>query len=166
MLQRISLSLALLLFFSAALVQAQTPASASNYFDHGTRRYQKGDLNGAIEDFTRAIEISSRLGPTKLVRGNSMRGASGFSDSDSVSEASSITVIDPLTAHALTSRGLARFDKGDIDGAHRRLFAHIEARSIGALPRHLAVGTGMLAPQGHDEEMKWGGVAKEGHAAA
>jgi tetratricopeptide (TPR) repeat protein len=117
MLQRISLFLALLILFSAALVHAQTPASASTYFDHGTMRFRKGDLDGAIEDFTKAIEISSRLGPTKLVRGNSVRGASGFSDSDSIGAASSITVIDPLTANALTSRGLARYEKGDIDGA-------------------------------------------------
>ena len=42
----------------------------------------------------------------------------------------------------------------NLDGAHRRLLAHVEAVAVGASPRNLAIRAGMLAPQGHDEEVQ------------
>src|ERR1700737_4960485 len=115
MLQRISLCFLIFLLCSYLLVQAQTPASAIDHYEHGTRRFQKGDLDGAIEDFTKAISISSRLGSNQLTRGSVPPGANGLAAS--AGEVREITVIDPFTANAYTSRGLARYRKGDVDGA-------------------------------------------------
>src|SRR5215470_17043211 len=48
-----------LLFFlfalTASVTQAQTPRSAADYFHRGVARFAKGDLDGAIADYDRAI---------------------------------------------------------------------------------------------------------------
>src|SRR6266498_4137805 len=116
--RRIGLTLFILVLCGNAIVQAQTPGSAANYYNHGLKLFEKGDLDGAIEDYTRAIEISSRLTPSKRDRAASWSNTNKF---DSSAEADRITVIDPLTAMAYTNRGIARFRKGDIDGANADL---------------------------------------------
>src|ERR1700730_2084967 len=112
--RRIALTLFILLLCINVIVQAQTPDSAKKYYDHGARQFEKGDLDGAIEDYTRAIEISSRLNPTKRDLTGSWINTNRF---DSSAEADRITVIDPFTAMAYTNRGIVRFRKRDIDGA-------------------------------------------------
>ena len=97
------------------LVQAQTPASRIDHYEHGLKRLQKGDLDGAIEEFMKAISFSSHLDSSQLTRSKVAPGANGFAASDS--EATEISVIDPFTANAYTNRGTARYKKGDIDGA-------------------------------------------------
>src|SRR5262245_66261123 len=52
---------ALTLSLLAAPCLAQAPSAAQDHFDRGGSLYQKGDFEGAIADFTKAIEISSRL---------------------------------------------------------------------------------------------------------
>ena len=52
---------ALALSFLMAPCVAQTPRAAQDHFNRGESLYQKGDFEGAIADFTKAIEISSRL---------------------------------------------------------------------------------------------------------
>src|SRR6185436_20753747 len=80
---------------------AQTPNSAIDRYRDGARKVGKGDLDGAIEEYSRAIAISSRFG-----------------NSDTASaEANNIKVIDPFTANAYTNRGVARYKKGDFKGA-------------------------------------------------
>ncbi len=92
----------------ATLAKSQTPSSAVSYYEHGFKRYQKGDLNGAIADFTNAIEISSRLEGSKP----NLNDISRTTD-----DSGHVTVIDPFTAKAYTSRALARFGQKDYDGA-------------------------------------------------
>src|SRR6476469_3028605 len=83
-------------------VLAQTPRNAVNHSRDGARKVGNGDLDGAIDEYSRAITISSRLNSN--------------SESD---EASNVTVINPFTAYAYTNRGVARYRKGDYDGAIR-----------------------------------------------
>src|SRR5713226_1449307 len=106
MLQRILFSLVIFLLSSYLPVQAQTRGSAINPYEHGVKRFQKGDLDGAIEDFTKAISLSSRFGSNQLTRSSVPHSAKGLAPS--AGEAREITVIDPLTAKAYTSRGAAR----------------------------------------------------------
>src|SRR5258708_6136116 len=114
MFHRILFFLGILFLGGNLSIGAQTPDSAVRFYEHGTSSFQQGDLDGAIADFTKAIEISSRLVPTRSTRHTSLPGVNGFADS---AEADGITVIDPFTANAYTSRGLARYRKGDIDEA-------------------------------------------------
>ena len=115
MLQRILFSFVIFLLCGYMLVQAQTPSSAIDHYEHGVKRFQKGDLDGAIEEFTKAISISSHLDSNQLTRRSVSLGANGLAASEG--EAREITVIHPFTAIAYTSRGLARYRKGDVDGA-------------------------------------------------
>src|SRR5260370_21053901 len=114
MLQRALFSFVILLLCGYLLVQAQTPNSALEHYERGAKRLQNGDLEGAIEEFTKAISISSHLDSTQLTRSNVLSGANAFAVS--AREAREITVIHPFTANAYTSRGLARYRKGDVYG--------------------------------------------------
>ena len=103
----------LVVFLFVAHVSAQTPRAAIDHFKNGSKKLESGDLTGAIEELSWAIEISSRL---DVNRGTAHKAlANGFAET--AGDASGITVIDPFTAHAYTSRGLARYRQGDVDGA-------------------------------------------------
>ena len=110
----IPLALFILILSSGVIVPAQTPDAAVNHYNHGLKKTAKGDLDGAIEDFSRAIEISSSLVPAKRTRDRSWNNTSKF---DTSSESDAITVIDPFTADAYNNRGAAFYRKGDLDGA-------------------------------------------------
>src|SRR5437867_802625 len=97
----IQFALVALTLFAIGSVSAQTPNTAINHYRDGAKKVVKGDLDGAIEEYTRAIVISSRF------------GAAGSENS----EANNINVVDPFTANAYTNRGVARFKKGDFEGA-------------------------------------------------
>ena len=92
--------------------QQQTPEAAVNLFKNALKKTGNGDLDGAIEDYTRAIVLSSRIDATKY---SGSRAGNSFSGNDGASD--KVTVVDPFTANAYTNRGLARYKKGDIDGA-------------------------------------------------
>jgi tetratricopeptide (TPR) repeat protein len=109
--RQIGLTLFILFLSSQVSVEAQTPDAAKNHYQDGIRNFASGNLDAAIEDYTRAIEISSRLAPTKSDR---TRSRNTF---ESTPETDRITVIDPFTAWAYTNRGIARYRKGDADGA-------------------------------------------------
>src|SRR5215510_8402916 len=95
---------ALVLCFLASIAEGQSPPDAVEAYNRGAACYKKGDIDGAIAEFTRSIEISSRPG---IPRGNA---AAAF-------HLDRVKVLDPLTAEAYTSRGLMRFLKRDFDGA-------------------------------------------------
>ena len=52
---------AVVVIFFATSSQAQTPRSAEGFQERGMKRYERGDYQGAIADFTQVIELSSRL---------------------------------------------------------------------------------------------------------
>jgi len=109
--RRVVLALFASILFSGVAVQTQTPASATNYYQHGINKFERGDLDGALEDYNRAIEISSRLAPAKRTDSRSLSSANALGSA----EADRITVVDPFTARAYTNRGIVRYFKGDGD---------------------------------------------------
>ena len=72
--------------------QTGTPEAAINHFKDAVKKIDGGDLDGAIEDYTRAITLSSHLGS----RNSNSRLKNSFSDYST----DSVTVIDPFTANA------------------------------------------------------------------
>ena len=102
------LSLLLLLLASSA-VQAQTPRSPEDYFKRGGTRFNKGDYEGAIADYDRAVEINSGFIQAGGNDGRSWK--SGVADG-SIAYNKRITVIDPFNAAVYYNRGLARYKKG------------------------------------------------------
>jgi len=109
----IYLTLIVLMLSSNVLVRAQTPETALKYYNQGVEKFGRGEHDAAIEDFTKAIEISSRLVSEKHAS-RLRQNANGFNTS---AESGSIKVIDPFTAKAYTNRGVVRYEKGDVDGA-------------------------------------------------
>src|SRR4029453_9363084 len=101
-----------LLFCFGAVTTAQTPSRAIDLYQQGTVKLGKGEIDSAIDDFTRAIELSSRLGP--INPGRPTRAANGFSPTD---ELANVTVVDPFTAYVYVNRGVARMRKNDFEAA-------------------------------------------------
>jgi Tfp pilus assembly protein PilF len=56
----VNLPLIFLLLLTAVGTRAQDPVSAEGFSQRGITRFEKNDLEGAIADFTRAIELNSR----------------------------------------------------------------------------------------------------------
>ena len=100
---------ALALSFLVAPCVAQTPRAAQDHFNRGESLYQKGDFEGAIADFTKAIEISSRLD------NRDWKGDAGFAGARSNFD--KVRALDPLAAAAYANRGLARYQLRDYEGA-------------------------------------------------
>jgi tetratricopeptide (TPR) repeat protein len=94
-------------------VYAETPRSAKDYLDRGTARYSAGDLDGAIADFDRAIEINSgRIAS----RGKSSRAQNFAADVGPIG-GNGILVVDLFNALAYYDRGAAWYSKGDLERA-------------------------------------------------
>ncbi|HWX40148.1 MAG TPA: tetratricopeptide repeat protein, partial [Blastocatellia bacterium] len=105
---------AAILVVLACAAQAQTPHSAKDYLDRGAARYSAGDLDGAIADFDKAIEINS--GHIKS-RGKSARTQNFAADEGGPASGNNILVIDPFNALAYYDRGAAWYSKGDLERA-------------------------------------------------
>src|SRR5437660_796308 len=77
--------LILVFLFAVWPVQGQTPTTAADYFNRGIHRQDLGDLDGAIADYTKAIEIDPRdaqayenLGLALLTKGKDQEAEQDF----------------------------------------------------------------------------------------
>src|SRR5262245_11175458 len=95
------------LCLSASLMYGQAPYAAYDSYQRANSRYKKGDLDGAISEFTRAIELSSQLNDSD--RKKDLKDPAFSFDR--------VRVVDPLAAQAYASRGLMRYLKRDYDEA-------------------------------------------------
>jgi tetratricopeptide (TPR) repeat protein len=100
-----------LLLVVCLFAHGQTPLSAVNKYNDGLSKLNKRDFDGAIRELTEAIELSSRLVPPKSSK------SSFWNNTVAESDSSRITGVDPFTANAYTDRGVARYRKGDLEGA-------------------------------------------------
>src|SRR5262245_36510043 len=85
---------------SEALAQTRLPRanSVEDFFNRGVARYQQGDLEGAIRDFDRAIDLATSISPGSYAPNQ-------------------IGVIGPEPAVIHYNRGVTRYDLHDWDGA-------------------------------------------------
>jgi tetratricopeptide (TPR) repeat protein len=91
------------------------PDFAGGFTNRGIARYEKGDLDGAIQDSNEAIRLApayptafNNRGRTRHKRGD-IEGA--------IADYSEAIRIDQMYAYAFNNRGMARDDTGDLDGA-------------------------------------------------
>ena len=92
-----------------------TPSTAPEYVERGLVRNQRGDLDGAIADFTAAIALDPHHAMAFNNRGNAR---SDKHDLDgAIADFTEAIAIDPRHAMAFSNRGITRRDKGDLEGA-------------------------------------------------
>jgi tetratricopeptide (TPR) repeat protein len=95
--------------------QAQTPTTAQDYYDRAGERSDKGDLVGAIADYSKAIEIYPRYIAAYNDRGLARRAKGDYDGA--IADYSKAIEIYPRFALGYSNRGLARRYKSDVDGA-------------------------------------------------
>ena len=91
------------------------PRSAADFVARGLLRREKEDLDGAVKDFTRALELEPGLAAAYVNRAVA-RIESGDPDGAERDCARALE-LDPSLADAHLNRGTARRRKGDLDGA-------------------------------------------------
>jgi tetratricopeptide (TPR) repeat protein len=105
----------ILLAILTLTAHAQSPREARSRFERGRERFSKGDLDGAIADFSRAIVISQHGNAHNLPQPQSWAGDAYLARKEA--SLGQIVFVDLLTAAAYANRGLARYRKGDWEGA-------------------------------------------------
>jgi tetratricopeptide (TPR) repeat protein len=119
---------------AGALAQTRPPRanSTEEFFNRGVARYQKGDLEGAMRDFDRAIDIASTISPGAYASNHIgaifpepavllyNRGVTRYDLRDwdgAINDFDEALRLNPLRVMAWIKRGNARFNKGDLDEA-------------------------------------------------
>jgi len=119
-----SRSIVLVLILNAALgwgdLKAQNTESpgspsASDYRESGNVKYDKGDFDGAIADFTQAIKIEPKFAKAfqDRAKANEAKGNLVGAIADYTKEIE----LTPLNTRAYIDRGIVRQKSGDLDGA-------------------------------------------------
>src|SRR5258708_7186819 len=111
--QKFFIAIAIIIFTSP--IYSQTPRSAKDFSERGHQRYAQGDYDGAISDFTQAIDLTSRLDTKGGFSANNFRADPRSSDAAYWRE--NVRVVDPRTADAYLNRGNAFFAKDEMGRA-------------------------------------------------
>lgn len=85
------------------------------YLDRGLAKQHKGDLEGAILDFSEAIKLDPQFSNAYSNRGNSKKRKGDFEGA--ILDHDEAIKFDPQNTYAYTNRGLAKYDKKDFNGA-------------------------------------------------
>jgi tetratricopeptide (TPR) repeat protein len=109
-----SLVLIILLFMPSVLT-GQSLKSAEQYYRSGISKKAKGDLDGAIADYSKAVEINPRYAEAYANRGLA-RKTKGDLDG-AIADYDEAIALNPRLKEAHNNRGLARQLKGDLDEA-------------------------------------------------
>jgi tetratricopeptide (TPR) repeat protein len=94
---------------------APKPQDAEGFVNRGSVRGLNGDVNGAIADFSHAIELDAKLTSAFYNRGIARLQKDDFDDA--IGDLSRAIELSPKTADYYNDRGLAKLRKGDDDGA-------------------------------------------------
>src|SRR5258705_124712 len=88
---------------------------ANEYINRGNARYGKGDLDGALADYDKAIELNPKDALAYYNRGN-VKDKTGDVDG-ALADYGKAIKLKPKDALAYYNRGNAKYRKGDLDGA-------------------------------------------------
>src|SRR6266540_2322708 len=97
--------------------QASQPnlKDANAYNERGIAKGDKGDIEGAIADCTRAIKLDPRYAPAYITRGLAKKNKGDLNEA--ITDYTRAVELDPKHVNAYYNRGVAKWGKGDIDGA-------------------------------------------------
>ena len=102
-------------FGSGSKVTLAPREDASAYYNRGNAKDDKGDLDGAIADYNRAIELDPKLAIAYNNRGNAEKAKGDLSGA--IADYNRAIELDPKHASAYYNRGNVKDAKGDLDGA-------------------------------------------------
>ena len=108
----LTLIVTILAIFPLQQVRAQ---DAFAYAKSGEAKSDKGDLDGAIADYTLAIQLNPKFARAYHIRGNA-KFRKGDLDG-AIADLSQAIQLGPKDAEAYSLRGAAKQSKGDLDGA-------------------------------------------------
>ena len=91
------------------------PAAAIDAYQRGVGKQRKGDLDGAIADYTKAIEIDPQYADAYSNRGFA-KSAKGDRDG-AIADCTKAIEIDPRHADAYANRGNVKWNSRDFEGA-------------------------------------------------
>lgn len=107
--------LGLIFLFAVWPVQGQTPRTAADYISRANEKDDRGDHDGAIADYNKAIKIDPRDASAYYNRGLARRRKGDVDGA--IADYTKVVEIDPLYVLAYQNRGVARQLKGDLEGA-------------------------------------------------
>ena len=110
------------------------PETDLDYKQRGNAKYNKGDLDGAILDWDKAIELNPKYADAYYNRGIA-KSDKGDLDG-AILDYDKAIELNPKFALAYYNRGLAKKDKGDLDGSKKDI---IRARELGFNNLHLTI---------------------------
>jgi tetratricopeptide (TPR) repeat protein len=88
---------------------------AMPHFEDGIARHQAGDLSGAAESYSKAVEVDQKFAAALHFRGKARAGLGDLKAG--ISDHTKAIRIDPKFADALMDRGLLLHGSGNLDGA-------------------------------------------------
>jgi tetratricopeptide (TPR) repeat protein len=127
--RRLSLTILFTLLL-VGLVEAQTPKTAAEYIDRGANLLRAGQIDNAIADFSKAIELDSAASKgaksdeikSRLGRAHFNRGLAWYSKTildKALIDFDETVSLDPGNANAFLMRGLVRIAQGSDEDADR-----------------------------------------------
>ena len=114
LMRQVSLLLVVFLLLTSPL-RSQSGGSAVRYYESGIAKKAKGDLDGAIADYSKAIEINPRYAEAFASRGLA-RKTKGNLDG-AIADYDNAIALNPRLKEAYNNRGLARQLNGSLDAA-------------------------------------------------
>src|SRR5258706_15549321 len=110
---------ALVVFLLSLACQAapgQAPSTAEDYNNRGLERQGKGDLDGAIDDYTKALGLKAKLSTIATAYNNRANARMNKNDLEgAVADYTKAIEIQPNDYENYYNRGVARSAKGDND---------------------------------------------------
>lgn len=104
-----------LLAIGSPLVSANANPLATQYFDQGVEKFDAGNYQGAVDDYTKAIEINPQDETAYLTRGVAKRNLNDRQGA--IADFTMAIEINPRFVLAYFNRGEDRFVLGDLRGA-------------------------------------------------
>ena len=106
-----------LLWVALAFVSACStpPTTAAGFKTSAQKKFNKGDFDGAIADYTKAIALAATDPEAYYNRGCAREAMHDFDGA--IADYSKVIELDPNNADAYNNRGFAREAKGDLNGA-------------------------------------------------
>lgn len=95
-----------------AVLAAAQPDTV-DYYQRGQAKQQQGDFDGAVADYTRAIEADPKSSAAYIARGN----AREHDSRGAMADFNRAIELDPKSAPAYNYRGWAKFGQGDWQGS-------------------------------------------------